>query len=94
VSVQGPLDGDPQGGAVQSVATPILRTASRRGQTGQGRGYRSNAKVVARGLECRYASPTVRSACGRQAGSRFRPNRKAAFRFITLPQSRDSRNIA
>ena len=59
---QGALDGGSQRRAMQSLAAPVLRTASGRGQTRQGRGHRGDAKAAGCGLERGYSSPTLRSA--------------------------------
>ena len=62
---QGALDGGSQRGAMQSVAAPVLRTASGRGQTWQGRRHRGNAQAADRRLERGDSSQTLRAALGR-----------------------------
>jgi hypothetical protein len=59
---KGALDGGSQRLAMQSVAEPVLRTSSGRGQTWQGRRHRSYAKAARGGLERGHSSPTLRSA--------------------------------
>jgi hypothetical protein len=59
---QGALDGGSQRRAMQSVAAPVLRTSSSRGQTRQGCGDRSNAQAADRRLERGHPSKTLRAA--------------------------------